>query len=167
MGLQQAWWRPIAAYEADRNGFLFLNFPGIRLLLNIKSQPLIEFYNKFFSQTLELQNYMQNFGSKYLQRTLKFNYSVYFLKGNDSRVLDIPQQLEISTMIANDNLSSSCLVYNPNEAQRKVAQWKKALPWIHPHYAVKSNPCEMLLSDFAQKGAGMDCASKAEIISSL
>lgn len=110
---------------------------------------------------------MQNFGSKYLQRTLHFQYSVYFLKGNDSRVLNIPQQLDISSMIANDKLSSSCLVYNPNEAHRKVSEWKRALPWIHPHYAVKSNPCQMLLNDFAQKGAGMDCASKAEIISSL
>lgn len=41
------------------------------------------------------------------------------------------------------------------------------MPWIKPHYAIKSNPTMELIKDFANQGAGMDCASKEEIKSSL
>lgn len=41
--------------------------------------------------------------------------------------------------------------------------WKAALPWIQPHYAIKSCPSMDLIKDLASYGAGMDCASKAEI----
>jgi len=92
---------------------------------------------------------------------------VYFLKGNDSRLLNLSQQLEISSFISSDNLSSSCLVYNPTEASRKLSAWKNTLPWIKPHYAIKSNPTMELIKDLANQGAGMDCASKEEIKSSL
>lgn len=96
-----------------------------------------------------------------------YSYSVYFAKGNDPRLLNIHQQIEISNFVSKDNLSSSILVYNPIEASRKIAAWKKALPWIKPHYAIKSSPSMDLIKDLANQGAGMDCASKAEIQSSL
>ncbi len=75
--------------------------------------------------------------------------------------------MEISQFVGKDALSSSILVYNPVEASRKIAAWKKALPWILPHYAIKSSPSMDLIKDLANQGAGMDCASKAEIESSL
>lgn len=96
-----------------------------------------------------------------------YGYSIYFAKGNDSRLLTIQQQLEISSFIEKDTLSSSILVYNPVEASKKIAAWKKALPWIKPHYAIKSSPSMDLIKDLARQGAGMDCASKTEIESSL
>lgn len=83
---------------------------------------------------------MRKLGRTIIQKGINFNYSVYFLKGNDSRLLNINQQLEISSFVAEDTLSSSVLVYNPVEASHKLASWKKALPWIQPHYAIKSNP---------------------------
>jgi hypothetical protein len=108
-----------------------------------------------------LPQYMRNFGRPCIYRTLdSYRYSVYFLKGNDSRLLNLPQQLEISSFISSDNLSSSCLVYNPTEASRKLKAWKNTLPWIKPHYAIKSNPTMELIKDLANQGAGMDCASK-------
>lgn len=110
---------------------------------------------------------MQKFGTQSIRQNLQFHFSVYFLKGNDSRILNISQQLEISSIISPEKLSSSALFYNPIEAMRKYDSWKKMLPWIQPHYAVKSSPCEMMISDFASRGAGMDCASKAEIMTSL
>lgn len=70
------------------------------------------------------------------------------------------QQFEISNFVANENLSSSILVYNPVEASKKIAAWKNALPWIKPHYAIKSCPSTDLIQDLANQGAGMDCASK-------
>jgi|688.fasta_scaffold666306_1 hypothetical protein len=74
------------------------------------------------------------------RKYIKAPYSVYFAKGNDPRLLDISQQLEISEFIKRDDLSSSILVYNPSEALNKIASWNKALPWIKPHYAIKSSP---------------------------
>jgi diaminopimelate decarboxylase len=111
---------------------------------------------------------MQNFGSKFIRKAHdSYSYSVYYLKGNDSRLLNIPQQLAISSMIESDKLSSSCLVYNPTEALRKISTWKKTFPWIKPHYAVKSNPHKFILADLVSQGAGLDCASKEEIKESL
>ena len=40
------------------------------------------------------------------------------------------------------------------------AGWKKALPDIHPFYAVKCNEDKLLLKTLAALGAGFDCASK-------
>lgn len=110
---------------------------------------------------------MRKLGRTFIRQGIDFNYSVYFLKGNDSRLLNISQQLEISSFVADDTLSSSVLVYNPNDALNKLDSWKKALPWIQPHYAIKSNPTSQLIKDFADNGAGMDCASKEEIKSSI
>jgi ornithine decarboxylase len=54
-------------------------------------------------------------------------------------------------------------VYDPAEAAQKMSNWKTHLPWIRPHYAIKSCPSMELIKDLAQSGAGMDCASKFEI----
>ena len=110
---------------------------------------------------------MRNIGRSLFRQGTTYKYSMYFLKGNDSRLLNIQQQHEISTFVADDTLSSSILVYNPNEAVNKISAWKKALPWIKPHYAIKSNPTTQLIEDLAKEGAGMDCASKEEIKASI
>ena len=65
--------------------------------------------------------------------------------------------------VAKDKLNSSILIYNPAESARRIANWKAALPWILPHYAIKSCPSMLLIKDLASQGAGMDCASRAEI----
>ena len=46
---------------------------------------------------------------------------------------------------------------------RKLSVWKKALPWIKPHYAIKSNPALPLLNDLHASGSGFDCASRTEL----
>jgi len=124
-------------------------------------------YNIFEKVTLN-QNFFRALGQKNFGQALNIQkYSVYFAKGNDHRLLNIQQQLEIAKFVERDNLSSSILVYNPVEALKKIGAWKKALPWIHPHYAIKSSPSADLIKDLANNGAGMDCASKAEIETSL
>lgn len=90
-------------------------------------------------------------------------YSLYFLKGNDQRLLSRNQAEEINQIILENNLQTSCLVYNENEAVRKLAAWKSALPWIKPHYAIKSNPALPILNDLHGNGAGFDCASRSEL----
>ncbi|CAO3589774.1 unnamed protein product [Absidia cylindrospora] len=42
-------------------------------------------------------------------------------------------------------------------------KWKKHLPRIEPHYAIKSNPDPMVVKLLGSLGAGFDCASKTEI----
>ncbi|KAK4615511.1 Ornithine decarboxylase [Fulvia fulva] len=49
------------------------------------------------------------------------------------------------------------------EVYRQHMRWKKHLPRITPHYAVKCNPDDAILRLLAKLGAGFDCASKAEI----
>lgn len=50
----------------------------------------------------------------------------------------------------------------------KIFNWSQKLPWIQPHYAVKSNPIEHLIKDVhASNVCGFDCASKNEIKSVL
>ena len=125
---------------------------------------MVKNYNNFFKGTPLNQVSIRALGKNTVSRVLNhYAYSVYFAKGNDPRLLNINQQLEISNFIQKDNLSSSILIYNPVEAKNKINAWKKALPWIKPHYAIKSSPSMDLIKDLANQGAGMDCASKSEI----
>ncbi|KAK3677528.1 Ornithine decarboxylase [Recurvomyces mirabilis] len=49
------------------------------------------------------------------------------------------------------------------EVYRQHMRWKKNLPRVTPHYAIKCNPDPVVLQLLATLGAGFDCASKAEI----
>jgi len=69
----------------------------------------------------------------------------------------------VQDIVQNNKLQTSCLLYNPNESLRKYKVWQQALPWIKPHYAIKSNPALPLLNDFASQGSGFDCASRTEL----
>jgi diaminopimelate decarboxylase len=50
-------------------------------------------------------------------------------------------------MIQSSDLKTSTFVYNSYEAKRKYKAWVKALPWIKPHFAIKSNPALPFLKD--------------------
>lgn len=41
------------------------------------------------------------------------------------------------------------MVYNKNEAIRKLNTWKRDLHWIKPYYAVKANPYPEILKDLS------------------
>jgi diaminopimelate decarboxylase len=90
-------------------------------------------------------------------------YSLYFLKGNDARLLSTDQARQIDAIIAANSPQTSCLLYNPNEAMRKFDNWTHELPWIKAHYAIKSNPALPLLNDLQAKQSGYDCASRTEL----
>lgn len=89
------------------------------------------------------------------------------MKGNDERLLTSDQALEVTKILEENNMQTSCLLYNETEAIRKLSAWKEALPWIKPHYAIKSNPALPLLNDFHSNGASFDCASRSELESVL
>lgn len=66
-------------------------------------------------------------------------------------------------MVREDPFGASFLIYNRYEALSKLAAWKRALPWITPHYAIKSNPIKPLLQEILSYNGCFDCASKGEI----
>ncbi|QDS67583.1 Ornithine decarboxylase [Venturia effusa] len=49
------------------------------------------------------------------------------------------------------------------EVYRQHLRWKRCLPRVKPHYAVKCNPDPQVLRLLAELGTGFDCASKGEI----
>lgn len=57
------------------------------------------------------------------------------------------------------SLAQLCLC----KVEHIVKQWWQHIPYIHPHYAVKSYPNPILINKLAQSGFGFDCASKNEI----
>ena len=101
--------------------------------------------------------------SNLLVKANSYSHSLYFLKGNDDRLLSSEQAKQINAIISNNKLQTSCLLYNPSESTRKFDNWAKALPWIKAHYAIKSNPALPLLNDLHARQAGFDCASRVEL----
>lgn len=91
------------------------------------------------------------------------SYSLYFLKGNDQRLLSHDQAQQIDHIISSNNLQTSCLLYNSTEAMRKFDNWSQSLPWIKAHYAIKSNPALPMLNDLQARQSGFDCASRVEL----
>lgn len=85
------------------------------------------------------------------------------MKGNDNRTVPNHALSSFASMIHKDPLGHSFLVFNPNEAVNKLRNWTNTLPWITPHYAIKSNPIKPLLHEFASLDGSFDCASKGEI----
>ena len=49
------------------------------------------------------------------------------------------------------------------KVRQQFQRWKRALPQIRPHYAVKCNPDPIVLLTLYEQGAGFDCASVNEI----
>lgn len=56
-------------------------------------------------------------------------------------------------------------MYNTLEVKNKILNWKSKLPWITPHYALKSNPIEPIVHDVINGPYGaFDCASKGVLL---
>ena len=119
---------------------------------NLKYEFVIEKVIIIFSQltTLAQSNAVLSKNNVELKLGSNSHFSVYFLKGNDPNSLTVNQQKEISDFVAKDSLSSSILIYNPAESARRIANWKASLPWIQPHYAIKSCPSMDLIKDLAK-----------------
>lgn len=64
-------------------------------------------------------------------------------------------------------LDSPLLAMSRKRLQENVDRFRKAMPSIHPHYAVKANPDEKVLSVLHDAGAGFEIASRQELQSLL
>ncbi|CAK78892.1 unnamed protein product (macronuclear) [Paramecium tetraurelia] len=74
-------------------------------------------------------------------------YLINLILGCDNRKLSISQQKEFLNFARIDPYGHSFMIYNSIELKNKVNQWQLTLPWITPHYAIKSNPIEPLIQD--------------------
>lgn len=66
-------------------------------------------------------------------------------------------------LIWKHSLHESFYIVNMQKVRSKIEEWRKELPMIKPHYAVKCNPDSNLLKELIREGIGFDCASKCEI----
>lgn len=53
--------------------------------------------------------------------------------------------------------------FDKTRALTQVTTWQKLFPSITPYYAVKCNPCPLLIKTLAENGVNFDCASRGEI----
>lgn len=82
-----------------------------------------------------------------------------YLDNSDSKTLDEFARSLITRHCLEDNFYVMDLAL----VSRLYCAWNKAMPRVHPHYAVKCNNDRALLEVLAVLGAGFDCASEAEI----
>lgn len=61
------------------------------------------------------------------------------------------------------DMEDSLYVCDIGEVLQKHKRWLKVLPRVHPHYAVKCNPDDIVLKLMVALGMGFDCASQVEI----
>jgi hypothetical protein len=69
-------------------------------------------------------------------------------------------------VLALDDEFATCVVDLACLAQ-KAREWKRLLPRVHAHYAVKCNPSPVVLRTLMALGLGFDCASKVSRCLSL
>ncbi|GIY82966.1 ornithine decarboxylase [Caerostris extrusa] len=75
-----------------------------------------------------------------------------------------PPSMAARTPLTRNSLKdASFLVFDSMEAEKKVKEWKGAMPRVNMFYAVKCNSDPVLLRTLAALNIGFDCASKNEI----
>ena len=67
------------------------------------------------------------------------------------------------SLIRKHGLFDSFYIADLSVLKCKIDEWRKHLPMVHPHYAVKCNPNKEMLKMMINEGLGFDCASKSEI----
>ena len=97
---------------------------------------------------------------KFLQKS----FHTYFMKGQSrEKILSESSQKSILKFIEKNPDSYSFMIYNNDQLNTQILNWRRKLPWIDPFYAIKSNPISPLISDIKKNDLGFDCASKIEI----
>ena len=69
----------------------------------------------------------------------------------------------ISIFTKHDFVKHSFYAFYPVKVWDQVWTWKKNLPYISPHYAIKSNPEPQLIKTLYAHGVRFDCASLQEL----
>ena len=68
-----------------------------------------------------------------------------------------------TSLIKKYKINDSFYIVSMNKLNKKINNWYKYFPDIHPYYAIKSNPDINVIKYMNEKGLGFDCASMEEI----
>lgn len=108
---------------------------------------------------LEKKNFIMKNNLKYLNKNSNLNNYINFIFNKKNSVL-------INSITSNNNkcndYSNSFFIIDLNEVIINYNLWTKKLPYIKPHYAIKSNPDLNIIKLLKILGCGFDCASKQE-----
>lgn len=69
----------------------------------------------------------------------------------------------MNTLIANGEVDAAFNVIDLGTVTRQVEQFRRLLPTVQLHYAIKTNPDPQILRLVSALGCGLDCASKGEM----
>ncbi|KAB0805579.1 hypothetical protein PPYR_02549 [Photinus pyralis] len=76
---------------------------------------------------------------------------------------DVNVRSAIADIVKSESEDCPTFVCNVDDIIAKHELWRKLMPRIEPHYAVKCNDSDIVLRTIAALGLGFDCASKVEI----
>ena len=69
----------------------------------------------------------------------------------------------INTFTKHDFIKHSFYAFYPEKVWKQHILWNKYLPFVTPHYAIKSNPEPLLIKTLYPRGVKFDCASLQEL----
>merc|ERR1719233_670405 len=105
-------------------------------------------------------------GSRLSSRRLITNMynesKIYFYQGLSAKYPEERIRKSI-TQIISMGQKEAFHVTDLDAAENQIQRWEKHLPWIDPHYAIKSNASDILLDFFHSRGMSFDVASLKEI----
>ncbi|RCK56305.1 Ornithine decarboxylase [Candida viswanathii] len=79
----------------------------------------------------------------------------------EQSIVEYVSQIDHEVCLPNDE--DSFFICDLGEIKKSVEIWKKSLPTVQPHYAVKCNSNQEVLQTLYSLGVNFDCASKQEI----
>ena len=80
----------------------------------------------------------------------------------DTSILDL-----IGSIIEKDHGDNAFYIVDITTIISKYEEWTRLLPSVTPHYAIKANPNDVIITTLHKLGVKFDCASKNEISQAL
>jgi ornithine decarboxylase len=115
---------------------------------NLPSDSITEIYNYISDKNVKIYNYISD-----------KNVKIYDTKLDTFDIIN--QYLE------KKKGEQSFILVDLGDIIRQYYKWKKNLPRITPYYAIKCNPCPIIIELLNKLGCCFDCASQQEILQAI
>lgn len=92
-----------------------------------------------------------------------------FISDKDVQIYDVGLDMLdiINQYLEKKKGDQSFIVVDLGDIIRQFSKWQKNLPRIKPYYAVKCNPCPIIIELLNKLGCCFDCASQQEILKTI
>ena len=92
-----------------------------------------------------------------------------FISDKDVKIYDTNLEMLdiINQYLEKKKGEQSFIVVDLGDVIRQFFKWKKNLPRITPYYAIKCNPCPIIIELLNKLGCCFDCASQQEILKTI